>query len=401
MARLFPPPEFSGFGPSSQDLGVVERPLVVATAARPGALRVLVRRDAGRQPGVYGMIDATGRLIYVGKAKALRVRLLSYFRSKSRDPKAGRILGLTRSIVWEPCPHEFAALVRELELIRRWRPHFNVRGKPRRQKPTYLCVGRQPAPQIFLSRVPPADVLAVYGPLFAGDRLSEAVRRLNDHFGLRDCPRQQEMIFADQKELFPADRSPGCLRHEIGTCLGPCFAACTRADYRKRVHAACAFLSGEDQGPLEAVRLAMAAASQRLEFERAAIFRERLELFDWLAQSLAQIKFARRDQSFVYRTMGPSGTPTWFAIHRGRVVNIVKAPDTSAERKRVFRAFEAIYGPERLGRTPVTRQEIDHFLLVSAWFRHHPAEQALCAPPHLVLAELAGASAGSRTALVR
>src|SRR5438270_658987 len=127
MERLFPAPEFSGFGPSSQDLGVAERPLLTATAARPGALRVLVRRDASRQPGVYGMIDATGRLIYVGKAKALRVRLLSYFRSKSRDPKAGRILSLTRSLVWEPCLHELAALVRELELIRRWRPHFNVR----------------------------------------------------------------------------------------------------------------------------------------------------------------------------------------------------------------------------------------------------------------------------------
>ena len=186
MDRLFPAPEFSGFGPSSQDLAAAERPLVVVCAARSSGLRALVRRDASRQPGVYGMVDGTGRLLYVGKAKALRLRLLSYFRAKSRDPKAGRILGLSRSIVWEPCQHELAALVRELELIRRWRPHFNVRGKPTRQRPTYICVGRQPAPQLFLSRVPPVGV-ASFGPLMKNDRLREAVRRLNDHFGLLVC----------------------------------------------------------------------------------------------------------------------------------------------------------------------------------------------------------------------
>ena len=203
MDRLFPAPEFSGFGPSSQDLVVTERPLAVVQAARTSALRVLVRRDAGRQPGVYGMIDGTGRLLYVGKAKALRLRLLSYFRPKSRDPKAGRILGLTRSIVWEPCLHEFAALIRELELIRRWRPHFNVRGKPTRQRPTYICVGRQPAPQLFLSRVPPPGVLDRFGPLMNSERLSEAVRRLNDHFGLRDCPSPSGNGIRRSKGTFP------------------------------------------------------------------------------------------------------------------------------------------------------------------------------------------------------
>ena len=326
MDRLFPAPEFSGFGPSSQDLVVAERPLVVAQAARSSGLRVLVRRDAGRQPGVYGMIDGTGRLLYVGKAKALRLRLLSYFRTKSRDPKAARILGLTRSIVWEPCLHELAALVRELELIRRWRPHFNVRGKPTRQRPTYICVGRQPAPQLFLSRVPPVGVLASFGPLMKSARLSEAVRRLNDHFGLRDCPRHQEMVFADQKELFPAARSPGCLRYEIGTCLGPCFAACTRGDYRKRVHAACDFLKRLNEEPLETMRAAMAKASEALEFERAAVYRERLELFVWLVDRLKAIDTARQDQSFVYRPIGANGEPVWFAIHKGKVVSILKAP---------------------------------------------------------------------------
>src|SRR5918911_1545998 len=124
------------------------------------ALRQRVRRDGVRLPGVYGMIDGSGELIYVGKAKCLRSRLLSYFRPRSRDPKAGRILENTRLLAWEVAVDEFAALLRELELIRRWQPRFNVQGQPGRRRRTYVCVGRRPAPYVFLTARPPARVLA-------------------------------------------------------------------------------------------------------------------------------------------------------------------------------------------------------------------------------------------------
>src|ERR1700731_1903084 len=122
--------------------GVAGPPLEAIHGHRPSRLREKVRKRCPRKPGVYGMVDATGELIYVGKAKCLRSRLLSYFRPNSRDPKAGRILGQTRTLVWEPAPNEFAALLRELELIRRWRPRCNVQGQPTRYRRTYVCVGR-------------------------------------------------------------------------------------------------------------------------------------------------------------------------------------------------------------------------------------------------------------------
>src|SRR5262249_59495239 len=102
------------------------------------------------------MLDANDTLIYVGKAKELRARLLSYFRGRSRDPKAGRILEPTQTVVWEHAASEFAALLRELELIRRWRPRFNVQGQPHRRARTFICLGRRPAPYAFLLRRPPA-----------------------------------------------------------------------------------------------------------------------------------------------------------------------------------------------------------------------------------------------------
>ena len=78
---------------------------------RPSRLRAAVRQECPRLPGVYGMMDEVGELIYVGKAKCLRSRLLSYFRPKSRDPKAGRIVGDARVVAWEPAHGEFAALL--------------------------------------------------------------------------------------------------------------------------------------------------------------------------------------------------------------------------------------------------------------------------------------------------
>src|ERR1700727_2032439 len=99
--NLFPAETFDGFGSSKfrpADEAVTGRQL---RGKRPSRLRQGVRDHAPRLPGVYGMIDERGRIIYVGKAKNLRARLLSYFRTKSRDPKAGRIIQHTRLLVWE------------------------------------------------------------------------------------------------------------------------------------------------------------------------------------------------------------------------------------------------------------------------------------------------------------
>src|SRR5262245_39713637 len=158
------------------------------SGGRSGKLRTKVRAECPRLPGVYGMVNALGELIYVGKAKNLRARLLSYFRPRSRDPKAGRILHQTRTLAWEIAPSEFAALLRELELIRRWQPRFNVQGQPTRRRRCYVCIGRHPAPYIFLSARPAARTMSSYGPVPATRRAREAVRHLNDLFRLRDCP---------------------------------------------------------------------------------------------------------------------------------------------------------------------------------------------------------------------
>ncbi len=389
MDGLFTNPRFTTFGPSRYDLST-SVPLQGVTGARPKALRQAVRDACPARPGVYGMVDDAGELIYVGKAKALRARLLSYFRTRSRDPKAGRILRRVRAIVWEFAPSEFAALLRELELIRRWRPRFNVAGQPRHRRWAYVCLGRKPAPYLFVTRKPPAGTLACFGPVSTGRRTHEAVRWLNDAYRLRDCPQAQQMIFADQAELFPVERAAGCLRLEIGTCLGPCAAVCTRAAYAKQARAALAFLDGSQVKLLAEVKRAMTAASATLAYERAAALRDKLEAFQGLHGELDRLRVAREQLSFVYPVPGFQNEDRWYLIERGQVVGVVPVPRDPPTCREAARAVEAVYLKPDVRSGTQADGALDTVLLVAAWFRRFGDETQRALRPADALALCAG-----------
>lgn len=376
MDPLFTSRRFTHFGPSSFRPDGEAAELREIHARRPGRLRDKIRKLCLQVPGVYGMVARNGELLYVGKAKRLRSRLLSYFRPKSRDPKAGRIIARTRRILWEEQPSEFAALLRELELIRRWRPPANVHGQPGRRSLTFLCIGRRPAPYLFLSRRPGSSVLVCFGPLHAGRRAREAVRRLNDEFRLRDCPRSTTMIFAEENELFPIVRSAACLRYDIDTCLGPCAAACSRDDYTAKVEAARGFLQGEDVSLLARVERDMLAASAALEFERAATLRDKYKDLSWLTGRLAFLREARDRHSFIYAVANESGAEHWYLIRRGYVQSVLAAPCDSASRVAACEQIAAIFDPQATWIEPTTPEQLDGVLLVASWFRRHPEEYA-------------------------
>src|SRR5262249_32255674 len=154
VSELFANRHFQGFGPDPLRLDADNPPFEWISAGRRSELRDRVRQLCPARPGVYGMLDRAGALIYVGKAKSLRTRLLSYFRHKNRDEKAGRILRHSRAILWEPAACEFTALLRELELIGRWQPRHNVQGIPDRERWLYLCLGRKAAPFAYVTKQP-------------------------------------------------------------------------------------------------------------------------------------------------------------------------------------------------------------------------------------------------------
>ncbi len=384
MTGLFGQRPFTGFGPS-RFLPAGLSPATEHAAARRGhLLRSAVRARCPRHPGVYGMVDAHGDLIYVGKAKCLRARLASYFRPKSRDPKAGRIVQATRILLWECLPSEFAALLRELELIHRWRPRFNVQGQPGRYRRTYVCIGRSPAPYLFLTRRPPKELIARFGPVPAGKRAREAVRRLNDWYRLRDCSQAQPMQFTDQGELFPTARAAGCIRYEIGTCLGPCTGSCSRSEYMHQLVGLRAFLDGTDPTPVDMLHRRMMAASAEQQFESAADLRDQWQSLDWLRQQLQRIRVAQQDNSFIY-SVGPPGSPLlWYLIRCGQIEATLPEPSTEVERQATARQIQKMFGKKSWSRPP-SGLDVDIALLIAAWFRRHPQERERTVMPEIGL----------------
>ncbi|HEX8904032.1 MAG TPA: GIY-YIG nuclease family protein [Longimicrobiaceae bacterium] len=350
----------------------------MARTTRPHPLRDAVG-DARNRPGCYRMLDANGAVLYVGKSKSLRSRLLSYFRAK-RGEKGHRILNEARGLEWEYQPSEFAALLRELELIKRFRPTLNVQHK-RDGRWSFLKLAPGPAPRLFVVHSVSDDVASYYGPFRGGKRVVEAVRELNDALGLRDCPNNTPIRFADQSDLFSYEHTPRCHRHELRLCLGACCGGCSQSEYRARVDTARAFLNGDADEPLRRLNERMQAAAERWQYEVAASLRNRLQRLERLRDEFQELREALDSLTFLYHVAGAEGDDRVYLVRRGTVRAVVPKPRSAAERRRLGRLCEEHFGvPEPKGAL-VARHQVDEILLVARWFRLNPEEMERTRPP--------------------
>jgi excinuclease ABC subunit C len=338
-------------------------------------MRASVRAGCADRPGVYRMLSADGEVVYVGKSKKVRARLLSYFRCEFPEDKGARILRDAVRIDWEYTPSEFAALLLELQLIKRLRPRFNVAMKRDDRNFVFIKITKGPAPKLLVVRGASDDAATHYGPFQGAQGVTEAVRELHDVLSLRDCSLDTRMHFADQRELFQLrPRTPGCIRYEVKKCLGPCVGGCTESEYLERVALARAFLDGHDDGPLVMLRLEMEQSSDRLEFERAASMRDKLQRLEALKQQFLRFRFAVESLSFIYTVPGFGGEDRVYLIRRGRVRAEDIPPAAARDRRRLAHLTDAIYGTAERDTAQVPTHEIDELLLLSSWFRRFPSE---------------------------
>jgi excinuclease ABC subunit C len=334
-------------------------------------LRRRVAALAEARPAVYRMIDAGGRVIYVGKAKRLRQRILSYFRARYPDDKGARILAATHDIAWDYVPSEFAAYLGELRLIQRHRPPFNVRMKRPRHL-AFVKVSGGAAPKIFVGTKPGEGDTRNYGPYRGGERLDGAVRVLNLELGLRDCALDMPVVYREQGDLFGATRRAACIRYELGTCTGPCGGFVTEAEYRERIEVATAFLEGRAIAPLDRVIAAMSAASRTVAYEQAARWRDKFEALEWLFAEGNRVRVAIDALSFVYTDPGAFGDERSYIIRRATVRASAPAPRTPIERE-AFQALLAEHGGPEPMTGPLAVDKVEETVLLLSWFRRHPA----------------------------
>ncbi len=343
------------------------------------ALRRRVGERAENRPAVYRMLDPEGRIVYVGKAKRLRTRLLTYFRAVYPDDKAARILYASHDIAWDYTPSEFSAYLGELRQIKRYRPYFNHRGN-RTRRAVFIKVSRGPAPRVYAGEAIGRDDARCYGPFRSLARTGEAVRTLNDLLGLRDCAAGMPMVFGGQGDLFGSTRQAGCMRHEFGFCTGPCAGFVAEREYARRLDTAVAFLEGRTIQPIDRVVDAMQEAASSDRFELAVRWREKFEHLEWLLAATSRARTAVDMLTFVYRDPGTFGDDRIYLIRQGVVRAAFPDPTTPIETE----AFRAVVAAE-LARPdpppgPLPLEAVDEILLLMSWFRSHPDALRRTAP---------------------
>lgn len=339
------------------------------------ALLRRILEEAEPKPGVYRMLSGEGTVLYVGKSKRVRQRLAGYFRQK-RHEKGSRILRETRSIDWTYCPSEFAALREELRLIKLFRPRFNIMQKRDAAHYAFLRVTTGLVPKLVAVRDESGKGGVYYGP-FIGPRLvADAAREISDALGLRDCPDTVPMYLRDKGPVPLGLRAPDCIRHDVGKCLGPCLGACSSAEYDQQVELARAFLEGRSDELLARLRSEMERSCRLLEYERAALFRDRRDRLSQLASQLTKVKIALESLSFVYPVAGVGGDDRVYLIRRGVVRAEMPLPRTTADRIALQSLIDRIFAPKLLLEGDARTHEIEEILLMTAWFRRHPEELA-------------------------
>ncbi|MFG1348319.1 excinuclease ABC subunit UvrC [Xanthobacter autotrophicus] len=232
-------------------------------SGRDAIIRAVKHAPAG--PGVYRMIAADNSVLYVGKAKSIRKRVLSYTRPVGHTNRIARMIAATASMEFVSTRTEPEALLLEANLVKQLKPRFNVLLRDDKSFPYILITADHEAPQITKhrgARNRPGDYYGPFASVWAVDRTINALERA---FLLRSC-----------SDSYYENRTRPCLLHQIKRCAGPCTGEVSPADYAQLVREARAFLSGRSRAIKEELALEMEAASQELEFERAARLRDRL-----------------------------------------------------------------------------------------------------------------------------
>lgn len=337
------------------------------------ALRKHVTTFAEDRPGVYRMVGPEDEILYVGKSVRVRSRLLSYFRLEPGHKKAD-LIRATNRIEWDHVPNEFRALLREMRLIRRHRPRYNVEHN-RKRRYGFIKVTREPAPRLVLTGRVADDGATYYGPFPAPAKVQDWLRDLVHLLQIRDCPGSTPIHFGDQLELLSSSpREPLCMRAELGTCPAPCAGRCTSEEYMENVETARRFLEGRTREPLRRLRGRMERAAESLEFEYAALLRDRVDRLEGLRDQLVGFRGRVRGLSFVYRVPGFKGNDRLYLIRRGRVLADLPHPKGREERAAVARRIEEVFGGAGCGARGLDADQAAEILLVARWFRLRPKE---------------------------
>ncbi|WDR04069.1 excinuclease ABC subunit UvrC [Devosia algicola] len=216
-------------------------------------------------PGVYRMIDAHGTVVYVGKARSLKSRVTNYTRPEGLPTRIQRMIAATANMEFVRTETESEALLLEANLIKRLKPRYNVLLRDDKSFPYILIATDHQAPELMKHRGTRRRKGHYFGPFASVTAVNRTIASLQKAFLLRNC-----------SDSFYAARTRPCLQHQIKRCAAPCTGEISIEGYGELVSEAREFLSGRSKGVRDHMQSEMNTAAENLDFERAALLRDRL-----------------------------------------------------------------------------------------------------------------------------
>jgi len=318
-------------------------------------------------PGVYLMRDASGEVIYVGKAKRLRDRLSSYYSQPlGYTRKMDGLLQNVADIETRQLGSELEALLVESQLIKALQPRYNVQLKNHERYPFIKVDLNSDWPRFYATREVSADGARYFGPFRSGRIVQVTLELIHKVLPLRTCTRN----------LPPdAPASEPCLRYHVKRCPAPCrgaLATSAREEYQQAVADACAFLGGERTDLIDRLKREMFEAAARQDFERAARLRDALRDADQvlLGQRLITGAIEANNLLIAYPS-AEAGSIELYLVRHGRLARQARVeqahPSVAAAARELAQVAAALGEPPPC----VGREEVDQINIVARWISHH------------------------------
>ncbi len=317
------------------------------------------------KPGVYLMKDALGQVIYVGKAINLRNRVRSYFQaSNGQTRKLRRLVYNIADFEFIVTASELEALILECNLIKKHRPHYNVRLKDDKRYPYIKITMQEDYPRIYTVRRMQDDGARYFGPYTSSKAVRQTMEWLRKLFPYLSCKR----------EITGNDRRP-CLYYHIGRCAGPCIGAISKKEYRLLIQQIILFLEGKQERIIHGLQQQMEEAAQTLDYERAAALRDQVQALRTVIEKQRIVLAAGNDEDVIAfaREDGQACVQTFF-IRGGKLIGreyfvLTGTQDEDAEE--IMTSFvkqfydQAAYVPPKI----LVQHNVDEAMVIESWLR--------------------------------
>ena len=315
------------------------------------------------KPGCYLMKDADGTIIYVGKAINLKNRVRSYFQQSSDHTyKTRQMVRKIRDIEWIVVASELEALILEMNLIKLHRPFYNVRLKDDKRYPYIKVHWADPFPKLSVTRNMIDDGSRYFGPYTSVWAVHQTLDILRKIFPYLTCAR--EITGKDER---------ACLYYDIKLCSAPCIGAVNQEEYRQMIDDLCRFLEGRTDPIMTRLKEAMAQASENLNYEKAAIYRDQIEAIERVVERQKIISDERNDSDVIAmaRSKGEACVQVFF-IRSGKLIGreyFILEGTEAEENSEILEEFvkqyysQAAYVPNKV----MLPQEIEEARIIKEW----------------------------------